>query len=179
MKMKLTTIITMAMTMTVKKYLSGNNPSEATQAKVEGNGEAKDEGEWQPGHQGQVGPCLCQDRDHDDEDNVEKLEKDDDRDEDGPCLDQDHHHDNDDVEKIQDSDNDEGPCLDQLSGQGHVDLRAVVEVLRTRPHQVVVGAEAWLSALFRVQRLKVEAKGALRLTIENPLKDNIYRHGKI
>lgn len=52
MKMKLTTIITIAMTMTVKKYLSGDNPSETSQAKVEGNGEAKDEGEWQPGHQG-------------------------------------------------------------------------------------------------------------------------------
>ena len=63
--------------MTVKSHLSGNNPSEATQAKVEGNGEAKDEGEGEPGDQGQVGPCLCQDCDHDDEDNVEKLEKDD------------------------------------------------------------------------------------------------------
>ena len=93
--------------------------------------------------------------------------------EDGPCLDQDHHHDNDDVEKLSDSDNDEGPCLDQLSGQGHVDLRAVVEVLRTQPHQVVVRAEAWLCALFRVQRLEVEAKGALSLTIENQMKDSI------
>ena len=38
--------------MTVKSHLSGNNPSEATQAKVEGNGEAKDEGEGEPGDQG-------------------------------------------------------------------------------------------------------------------------------
>ena len=47
-KMKLTTMITVAMTMTVKKYLRGDNPSETSQTKVEGNGEAKDEGEGQP-----------------------------------------------------------------------------------------------------------------------------------
>ena len=36
--------------MTAKQHLSGDNPSETSQAKVEGNGEAKDEGEGQPGH---------------------------------------------------------------------------------------------------------------------------------
>ena len=52
MAMPMTMTMKRFVAMTVKQHLSGYNPSEATQAKVEGNGEAKDEGEGQPGDQG-------------------------------------------------------------------------------------------------------------------------------
>ena len=52
MTMAMPITMTRFVAMTVKQHLSGDNPSETTQAKVEGNGEAKDEGEGQPGYEG-------------------------------------------------------------------------------------------------------------------------------
>ena len=43
-----------------RQHLRGDHPGETAQSQVEGNGEAEDEGERQPGHLGQVRPCLEQ-----------------------------------------------------------------------------------------------------------------------
>ena len=42
------------------QHLCGDHPCETPKSQVEGNGEAEDEREWQPGHLGQVRSCLEQ-----------------------------------------------------------------------------------------------------------------------